>query len=254
MHLHTFQRPALRASILSTLLLISPCKAYVNWLYPPSSSSNALAYNYNDVVYFTWDSNFTNPSLTLWCATDDNYFALYTANVTTNGTDPQSFPYADAFNHTCHTSLYCHGSPACGPVGQSPEFALLHNNAAAAQTWGALRHGVRRQGCCRSDRHVRLVAGRGAVCGCVGDDVGCEGDGDGDDAGEWWARCGRQGGDRCRGCAGCCGGWGGAGVLRAEGAEEGEGGEDGFGWFGGAGDDERAAVYDPSGLGGAFAA
>lgn len=174
MHLHTRQRLALRASILSTLLLTSPCEAYVNWLYPPSSSSNALAYNYNDVVYFTWDSNFTNPSLALWCATDDNYFAresirlsyspfilalqippfsflhpsppsrrqltpetpVYTANVTTNGTDPQSFPYADAFNHTCHTSLYCHGSPACGPVGQSPEFALLHNHAAAAQTWG----------------------------------------------------------------------------------------------------------------------
>ena len=75
MHLHTRQRLALRASILSTLLLTSPCEAYVNWLYPPSSSSNALAYNYNDVVYFTWDSNFTNPSLTLWCATDDNYFA-----------------------------------------------------------------------------------------------------------------------------------------------------------------------------------
>ncbi len=33
-------------------------------------------------------------------------------------------------------SLYCHGSPDCGPVGPSPEFSLLHNHAAAAQTWG----------------------------------------------------------------------------------------------------------------------
>ena len=61
---------------------------------------------------------------------------VYTANVTTNGTDPQSFPYADSYNQTCHMSLYCHGSPDCGPVGASPEFSLLHNHAAAAQTWG----------------------------------------------------------------------------------------------------------------------
>ena len=33
-------------------------------------------------------------------------------------------------------SLYCHGSPDCGPARQSPEFSLLHNHAAAAQTWG----------------------------------------------------------------------------------------------------------------------
>ena len=33
-------------------------------------------------------------------------------------------------------SLYCHGSPDCGPVGQSAEFSLSHNKAAAAQTWG----------------------------------------------------------------------------------------------------------------------
>lgn len=33
-------------------------------------------------------------------------------------------------------SLYCHGSPECGPVVKSPEFSLLHNQAAAAQTWG----------------------------------------------------------------------------------------------------------------------
>lgn len=33
-------------------------------------------------------------------------------------------------------SLYCHDSPDCGPVRPSPEFSLLHNQAAAAQTWG----------------------------------------------------------------------------------------------------------------------
>ena len=61
---------------------------------------------------------------------------VYTANVTTNGTSPQNFPYADSFNQSCHMSLYCHGSPDCGPVGQSAEFSLSHNKAAAAQTWG----------------------------------------------------------------------------------------------------------------------
>ncbi|KAL9073860.1 MAG: hypothetical protein Q9161_002692 [Pseudevernia consocians] len=138
MHLSTFQTLAFGAStpLLISTILISPCKAYVDWLYPPSSSSDALAYNYNDVVYFTWDSNFTTPSIALWCATHDEYYALYTANVTTNGTDPQAFPYADGYNQTCHMSLYCHGSPDCGPVSASPDFSLLHNHAAAAQTWG----------------------------------------------------------------------------------------------------------------------
>ncbi|KAM0800756.1 hypothetical protein BDR22DRAFT_232743 [Usnea florida] len=121
---------------LTLLHLISPTAAYVTWLYPPSSSSRALSFNYNDVVYFSWESNFTAPSITLWCASDDNYYSLYTANVTTNGTDPQSFPYSSAFNQSCHMTLYCHNSSDCGPRGQSPEFALAHNNAAAAQTWG----------------------------------------------------------------------------------------------------------------------
>ena len=183
------------STLLHLLILIAPGSAYVTWLYPPASSSRALAYNYNDVVYFSWESNFTAPSITLWCASDDSYYSrewfwfflfslslflflflqpppasqllpqqiheshhkdhapfslflitisltpplpttVYTANVTTNGTDPQSFPYSASFNQSCHMTLYCHNSSDCGPRGQSPEFALAHNNAAAAQTWG----------------------------------------------------------------------------------------------------------------------
>lgn len=194
--------PFLFSTITILTALVSPCKAYVDWLYPPSSSSNALAFNYNDVVYFTWDSNFSTPAIALWCARNDQYYSrkfsscpisrthwqmilpalctfplsihsqlphpspalhhinqshlkptrqhlltcepsarptVYTANTTTNGTTPQSFPYADSFNQSCHMSLYCNSNsdPQCQPAGHpSPEFSLLHNHAAAAQTWG----------------------------------------------------------------------------------------------------------------------
>ena len=65
-----------KRSLLSVVaVLVAPGEAYVNWLYPPSSSSNALAYNYNDVVYFTWDSNFTDPLISLYCATNNEYYS-----------------------------------------------------------------------------------------------------------------------------------------------------------------------------------
>ena len=67
MYLSRYQQLVLCAS-----LVVSPCKAYVDWLYPPISSNN-LNFNYNDLVYFTWESNFTDPLLRLWCASDNAY-------------------------------------------------------------------------------------------------------------------------------------------------------------------------------------
>ena len=73
---HTMQTLSTSTSLLSLLsAIIAPTAAYVTWLYPPSSSSRALSFNYNDVVYFSWESNFTAPSITLWCASDDDYYS-----------------------------------------------------------------------------------------------------------------------------------------------------------------------------------
>ena len=69
MHLSRFQLLAL-----ALWLSIAPCEAYVHWLYPPSSSSRSLSFNYNDLVYFTWESNFTDPTITLWCASAASYY------------------------------------------------------------------------------------------------------------------------------------------------------------------------------------
>ena len=59
---------------LGAWLAIAPCEAYVHWLYPPSSSSRSLSFNYNDLVYFTWESNFTDPTIILWCASAASYY------------------------------------------------------------------------------------------------------------------------------------------------------------------------------------
>lgn len=119
MHLSTSQKLALRASLFSTIL--SPCHAYVNWLYPQSSARN-LVYNYNDLVYFTWDSNFTEPSLTLWCASDNSYYTreftpplslflpIYLSILSANPlwTDPGSSPFKNRRVETDHSNHSLH--------------------------------------------------------------------------------------------------------------------------------------------------
>lgn len=58
------------ARISSLLLLFTlnlpACDGWVNWIYPPFGVGQ-ITYNYLDEVWFTWQSNYTDPGLYMYC-------------------------------------------------------------------------------------------------------------------------------------------------------------------------------------------
>ena len=241
---------------LSITTLLSPCKAYVDWLYPPSSSSNALAYNY-DVVYFAWDSNFTNPSIALWCANDDGYckresrfsslspkrsFHIHINILILNHTEASGKKSIHRKRHNQR-----HG-PAIFPLLQRlqphvPRVPLLPRRRRGLRArrskprvlaparprrghadLGPFRHGFHRYtGCYRYVYVVFVIFSGGGDGGWCDKDRVRSDDGNCDGAGERRAQHGCEGGDRCWGCAGGCYGCGGAVFLCDEGAKTGKG-------------------------------
>lgn len=71
-------------------LLITSCSGSINWVYP-GAENTGLTFNYIDIVYFTWTSNFTSLWMDLWCAP--------------NPTSPQSQNYGKTYQ-TLRFTIY----------------------------------------------------------------------------------------------------------------------------------------------------
>ncbi|KAK4694506.1 hypothetical protein P7C71_g3092, partial [Lecanoromycetidae sp. Uapishka_2] len=134
-----FPHHSIIAFLLASSIHILPCSGYVNWIYP-SNTTTGLVFNYIDTVYFTWTSSITDPYMNLWCtpsdSTQQSSTPLYHAEISTNGTNPQSFPYSDYYNGQCHMQVEDFAGDDVGNTPAPGGFKITSDDGIAAQTYG----------------------------------------------------------------------------------------------------------------------